>query len=134
MTNETKPVLLTEADVRRLHDKPYNAVDEVIDELRERGLIAPEPVKTVDDIVRNELVRAYTEAGQPSTARAIAKGDYDTSPTSVAAKRLYEMGMELAKPELTREMVRAAVERHASMQATVDYAALHAALTEGQSK
>ena len=92
MTNERKPVLLTEAEWQRI-SAPLgltSTIDQIANELRERGLIAPEPDERV-----SALVKYFAEIGILITERQ-----------AEIAVELVASRMELAKPELTREMVR----------------------------
>lgn len=116
-----EPKLLTEADTRVLRglaqDKDSaDAIDEI---LRGNGLIALEPV----DPLKEE-------------ARILAAHLHSQSKETIALAAL-KRGMELARPELTREMVRDAfakayiiseLQADRYYQATVDR--IHAALTE----
>lgn len=54
-------------------------------------------VDPVDAIVREELAKAYERVGLPARARDIRDGEYDSSESFTAAKRLYLMGIEKGK-------------------------------------
>ena len=118
MTNETKPVLLTVAMAEALGAMSPECRVKM---LRERGLIAPEPV----DALLVEALRLCE--------------DWDADPvsgTDALALAALRRGMELAKPELTREMVRSAAWDACQISGYFDEAyvdRLHAAL-QGQSK
>ena len=120
MTNETKPVLLTEADWERLMHEVLKSgtLATIKAELRERGLIAPEPVDPLEAAVVNAL-----EADGWS---------FSTASAHTLAAALRGQGIGLAKLELTREMVREAVREHIGSVGNVNIDRLHAALTKGE--
>ena len=133
--------LLTEAEWRRLL-APYCA-EEAVQYLGERGLIAPEPVDPLL-IEAREIVIATTPQPQRNfniRKAEIRRGWKDDGFCVQIALAALRRGMELAKPELTREMVREAIHegqrRHHGGTGTVSESflegvsdALHAALTE----
>lgn len=94
---EGKPVLLTEADIARFH---MMCSDAVIAELRERGLIAPEPEpKPLVDV---ELDKALEKAEFLDERNRI--------PWANGFRDGFRRGMEIAPAaRLTREQVREAM-------------------------
>lgn len=134
------PKLLTEAEADRLF---YKSHTEAMAELRERGLIAPEPVDALLFEAR-EVVIATTPQPQRNfdiRKAEIRRGWKDDGFCVQIALAALRRGMELAKPELTREMVGEIVDaammkwksgRTMLRDCLTD--AFHAALTEGQSK
>ena len=143
VTNETKtPVLLTASDLLAMETMTPK-LREVF--LRERGLIAPEPVDPLliearEVAARNTSWRNYPVEAQNCREGLYDRGDY-VSLALAALRRGMELGRSdcceaLAKPELTREMVEKAYRSVWGRYNSNDQAitALHAAITEGQSK
>ena len=148
------PKLLTEAEWR-LHYAdfffPSETLERIIAAHKQRGLIAPEvdPVLAAARDFVAELARHWDVEGHAIGApKEYRDGIYDDDEDIQIALAALRRALELAKPELTREMVREAVigakpnllqagdfrrECHmAEAEAFIDR--LHAALTEGQSK
>lgn len=128
---ETK--LLTEAEARRLAYSPHP--ESTLTELRERGLIAPEPVDLLL-IEAREIAAAHIGSEAGAASFRAGNGDNDRSVLAILAA--LKRGMEMRAP-LTREMVRDALLIGVWNKATTDsdvtrvFGALHAALTKEQS-
>jgi hypothetical protein len=113
-----EPKLLTEAEWREMSPYPKDYIEQ---ELRERGLIAQEPVKPL--LIEAREVCA-SECGQiGAAAQAYREGRWDSADPMKVALAALRRGMELAqRPEpqpavaLTREMVREAAD-----VAAIDY-------------
>lgn len=118
------PRLLTEAEWQRI-SAPLgltSTIDQIANALRERGLIAPEPV----DVLLEEAETLHQEW--------IARKHEDAIAMLIAALR---RGMELAAPTLTREMLGDAIvkvfgegESGFARVTPNNITALHAALTD----
>lgn len=130
------PKLLTEDRWLALMQRD---TDTIISELRERGLIAPEPVDAL--LIEAREICASRPGVDALQALAYRRGDWDAGGVVEIALAALRRGMELAKPELTREMVGEIVDaammkwksgRTMLRDCLTD--AFHAALTEGQSK
>lgn len=145
--------LLTEAEWRTTLRQWVNiaATESVIRELRERGLIAPEPVDPLLVEALELAAQSFELQGDDVTAREIREGVYNHEVDDLttlpglalsALRRGMELGRSdrseaLAHPVLTREMVREAVFQRVGYpliwedaQAVAD--ALNAALTEAR--
>ena len=119
-----EPKLLTEAEAMRL--ATYADVETILTELRERGLIAPEP--PVDPLLLE--AREVCASVEPNIASNARKGDWDHSFSMKLALAALKRGMELARPELTREQVREAYYDAGGLEVGSFIDRLHAALTE----
>ena len=115
----TEPKLLTEAEAQgawsatyTTHGKPFS---EYLTELRERGLIAPEP--EVDPLLEEarEVCAKWAEDGNSWVSVAAAgryrDGEWDDASHMVISLAALRRGMELGRsdsvrPPLTREQVR----------------------------
>ena len=87
----TEPFLFTEAQLKSFLNLSHVDQEEI---LRERGLIADEPVDAMRDAIADALDGM--------------RFDYYPDPAAELTERLRKAGMELAQPkELTREMVEA---------------------------
>ena len=129
----TEPKLLTEAEWREVLIPADGAADPIIKRLRERGLIAEEPVDPL--LVEAQEICAEWCEGRDATdcARRYRTGEWDDTPHVAIALAALRRGMELApRKTLTREMVLKA-HWHATGAETVEanlIDRLHAALTE----
>jgi hypothetical protein len=114
----TEPKLLTEAEVRELLTRPDSEAEAWIEVLRERGLIAPEPVDPLR-LLAVQIVDYLNPQGDEKDGQWIVN-------------HIRQSGMELAeRPTLTREMVQEAHEnalRLCEPGKLIDH--LHAALQE----
>ena len=107
----TEPKLLTEAEWHNLLARPTSS--QIIDDLRERGLIAPEPepVDPLLDEAREIVAKLSEDDGNPAFACAVRSCKRDDDLEVRIALTALRRGMELAeRPTLTREMVREAGE------------------------
>ena len=125
MTEQGKPVLLTEAEAKVLWQASFSQHAKTFKnycaELRERGLMEPEPVLTDED-----------HAWQVCADHGYRFRNSREHQLATAALR---RGMEL-RPELTREKVRKAYNRATEAWTSLDTPErftelLHAALTDG---
>ena len=102
-----EPKLLTEAEARKLRNLTR---DEYVAELRERGLIAPEPVDPDLLEAREIAARVFSEDKSDWHAQKVREGKGDDYTPVVAALAGVKRGKELAQPKpLTREMVEEAL-------------------------
>jgi sugar-specific transcriptional regulator TrmB len=106
----TEPKLLTEAEWVDRMTVPYNRIEDVLSELRERGLIAPEPVDPLLIEAREICSAAYRAASYTAYAEEMARGEHDYFASVQSTLAALKRGMELgrAASPLTREMVREA--------------------------
>lgn len=116
----TEPKLLTEAEWRTIlrQSVNYDVANSIICDLRERGMIAPEPV---DPLLVEAAALVQSWCGQEGA---------EIEDLALAALR---RGMELAeRPTLTREMVREAHRQvygeYVGQEASIE--SLHAALVD----
>lgn len=127
---------LTEAEWQRI-SAPLgltSTIDQIANALRERGLIAPEPVDPLL-VEAREIVKATLTPERHKNCNCreeIDAGDWDDRHSVRAALAALRRGMEL-RPELTRGQV-----VHACMAVgisrfmhSLDFDRLHAALTDG---
>lgn len=130
----TEPKLLTEAEAREMYTDSRLSV--FIEQLRERGLIAVEPVDPLLVEARQTYAVWCEDRNLPGSARRIRDGEWDDTTPMVIALAALRRGMELERekrPVLTREMVRVAVQNaglrcHVGAYGYSDY--LHTALQE----
>lgn len=101
----TEPKLLTEAEALELYLNLPRA--DYIAALRERGLIAPQPVVDPVKVAAREVVGDLTDVAK----EPLFRGDYDTGLYVSIALAALKRGMELQREAapLTRDMVREAV-------------------------
>lgn len=100
-----------------------------VKDLRERGLIAPEPVDALL-IEAREIAADFS----PLVRLRVLEGDYDGGDYVRISYRALKRGMELAQPPLTRADVRRAFldADMINLVSNEEMDRLHAALTERQ--
>ena len=116
----TEPKLLTERELLGLLE--WNTKEDILDELRKRGLVAPEPVDP--DLLEAREIVAQTYNW---TQRCFDDGHPAVVSTLAAIKR----GRQLEQPKpLTREMVVKAHQKALGDFGSLSIHRLHAALME----
>ena len=90
------PRLLTEADVKRLHGMGYHEWPQVLSELRERGLIAAEPVDPLL-VEAREIVAEWNRPKAPKYAEETLAGFHDNAGTVICAIAALKRGIDLAR-------------------------------------
>ena len=129
----TEPKLLTEAEWERI-SAPLgltSTIDQIASALRERGLIAPEPVDPLLVEAREIEARHCELAGFNARARQIRAGEYDEDGPVRCTLRGLRRGMEL-RPPITRERVERAVTLVGYTWSNRAIDRLHAALTDAK--
>ena len=122
----TEPKLLTEAEMRNVLS--YNK-DIAINYLRERGLIAAEPVGPLLVEAREVYAVWCEERGLSESAARVRAGEWDDTSTMQIAIAALRRGIEIGAERLTREMVDAAWEDYA-LNGPRGSGGLHAALVK----
>lgn len=110
MTDNTTPKLLTEAEWLDILAGIHHGTDELMAELRERGLIAEDPVDPLLIEARAFLVGHWAATGK--LAERVLAGDYDSSFDAALALAAIKRGIEIGKaerPQLTLDDLRAEV-------------------------
>jgi hypothetical protein len=124
-----EPKLLTEAEWREMSPYPKEYIEQ---ELRERGLIAAEPVDPLL-VEAREIASTAAQVGNASTsffADTFRKGKSDDHNYTQIALAALRRGIEIGAERLTREMVREAYFNSINMDGVSFPDRIYAALTE----